>query len=70
MYFEGRVDEQVKFRGHRIAIESVEATLRRAGSTPLAVLPFNGESLEALLEQLPAAEALAMLARHGATSAG
>jgi amino acid adenylation domain-containing protein len=70
LYFEGRVDEQVKFRGHRIAIESVEATLRRAGSTALAVLPFNGESLEALLEQLPEAEALAMLARHGATSTG
>jgi amino acid adenylation domain-containing protein len=64
LVFEGRFDEQVKFRGFRIAIESVETSLQGASDTPIAVLPFTGESLETLLEQLPEDEARAMLARY------
>ncbi len=68
LYFEGRVDEQVKCRGYRIALESVEATLRRASDVAMAVLPFDGESLEALLKQLPDNEAREILARYRAAA--
>ncbi len=64
LYFEGRVDEQVKCRGYRIGIENLEACLRRAGTTALAVLPWNGDSLEVLLQRLPESEARAILARY------
>jgi amino acid adenylation domain-containing protein len=64
LYFEGRVDEQVKCRGYRVGIENLEATLRRAGTTALAVLPWNGDSLEVLLQRLPESEARAILARY------
>ena len=60
LYFEGRVDEQVKFRGYRIGIESIEQAL--GGVTgEAAVIPWDGTSLEELLAKLPNDEAHALI---------
>jgi acyl-coenzyme A synthetase/AMP-(fatty) acid ligase len=38
LHFVGRLDDQIKFRGHRINLLEIEAALRDAASTPLAVV--------------------------------
>ena len=60
LYFEGRVDEQVKFRGYRIGIESIEQALGGVAGEA-AVIPWDGTSLEGLLAKLPHDEAHALV---------
>ena len=60
LYFEGRVDEQVKFRGYRIGIESIEQALGGIAGEA-AVIPWDGTSLEGLLAKIPNDEAHALI---------
>ncbi len=52
IYYLGRVDEQVKYRGYRIGIESIEQALGTNGAE-VAVIPWDGTTLEDLLARLP-----------------
>jgi amino acid adenylation domain-containing protein len=65
LYFEGRLDNQVKCRGYRVGVESIEATLHQATSQGIAVLPWQGETLESLIEKLPEVEVDALLRQLG-----
>lgn len=60
-YYIGRMDEQVKYRGYRIGIESIEQTMSTA---EVAVIPWNGISLEDLLDDLPKDSAHALLDKY------
>jgi amino acid adenylation domain-containing protein len=52
LYYLGRIDEQVKYRGYRIGIESIEHTLSTTGAE-VAVIPWDGTTLEDLVARLP-----------------
>jgi non-ribosomal peptide synthetase component F len=60
LYFEGRVDAQVKFRGYRIGVESIEQALGGVAGEA-AVIAWDGTSLEDLLAKLPNDEAHALV---------
>jgi non-ribosomal peptide synthetase component F len=60
LYYLGRLDEQVKFRGYRIGIESIETALG-VGGAAVAAIPWDGRTLEDLLAELPEHEALALI---------
>ena len=63
IYYLGRVDEQVKFRGYRIGIENIENTLS-PDSARIAVIPWDGVSLEDLLGDLPDDQAHALVDKY------
>ena len=63
IYYLGRVDEQVKYRGYRIGIENIESTLCPAGAA-IAVVPWDGVSLEDLLADLPEDQAHALVDKY------
>lgn len=63
IYYLGRVDEQVKYRGYRIGIESIEQALSENGEE-VAVIPWDGTTLEALLAQLPEDQAHELVDRR------
>ena len=63
LYFDGRVDAQVKYRGYRIGLESIEQALTGADER-LAVVPWDGATLEDLLARLPVETAHAMVDRQ------
>lgn len=63
VYYLGRVDEQVKYRGYRIGIENIENTLCPDGAG-IAVVPWDGVSLETLLADLPQDQAHALVDRY------
>ena len=63
IYYLGRVDDQVKYRGYRIGIENIESTLSPAGAG-IAVVPWDGISLEDLLADLPEDQAHALLDKY------
>ena len=63
IYYLGRVDEQVKYRGYRIGIENIENTLCPDGAG-IAVVPWDGVSLEDLLADLPEDQAHALVDRY------
>jgi amino acid adenylation domain-containing protein len=71
--FLGRTDQQVKYRGYRIGIEAIEQALSTAG-TEVALIPWDGTSLEDILAELPEHEAHALvdkyLSRDDAQTAG
>ena len=52
LYFRGRMDSQVKLRGHRLELEEVAAAIRAAG-WPVAVVVKRGEGLVAVVERTP-----------------
>jgi amino acid adenylation domain-containing protein len=63
IYYLGRLDEQVKLRGFRIGIESIEQSL--SGACPdVAVIPWDGRSLEDLLATLPEDQAHALVDKY------
>jgi D-alanine--poly(phosphoribitol) ligase subunit 1 len=48
LHFVGREDDQIKFRGYRISLLEIEAALREAAATPIAVAlayPRNGHEV-------------------------
>lgn len=53
LVFLGRLDTQIKFRGHRIELGEIEAVLQRAAKTPLAIViawpPFGSSPIDRLL---------------------
>lgn len=70
LVFLGRLDTQVKFRGHRIELGEIEAVLQRVAKTPLAIVmawpPFGPGPIDRLLAFLmpphnPAQEVHAMM---------
>jgi len=61
--FLGRTDQQVKFRGYRIGVEAIEQTLSNQG-TEVALIPWDGMSLEDLLAELPEHDALALVDKY------
>ncbi len=63
IYYLGRSDEQVKHRGYRIGIESIEQSLGAAGPE-VVVIPWDGRSLEDLLAELPEDQALALVDKY------
>jgi amino acid adenylation domain-containing protein len=63
LYYLGRIDEQVKHRGYRIGIESIEQSLS-AGGPDVAVIPWDGRSLEDLLAGLPEDQAHALVDKY------
>jgi amino acid adenylation domain-containing protein len=63
IYYLGRIDEQVKHRGYRIGIESIEQSLG-AGGSDVAVIPWDGRSLEDLLADLPEDQAHAVVDKY------
>ncbi len=63
IYYLGRIDEQVKHRGYRIGIESIEQSLGAAGPE-VAVIPWDGHSLEDLLAALPEDQAHALVDKY------
>jgi amino acid adenylation domain-containing protein len=68
LYYLGRIDEQVKHRGYRIGIESIEQSLGASGPE-VAVIPWDGRSLEDLLADLPEDHAHALVDKYLAGSA-
>ncbi|MDJ0812614.1 MAG: amino acid adenylation domain-containing protein, partial [Woeseiaceae bacterium] len=63
LYYLGRIDEQVKHRGYRIGIESIEQSLSASGPE-VAVIPWDGRSLEDLLAALPEDQAHALVDKY------
>lgn len=63
LYFLGRIDEQVKFRGYRIGIEAIEQALGSDG-VEVAVIPWDATSLEDLLANLPDDQAHALIDKY------
>lgn len=54
LVFAGRLDNQIKFRGHRIELTEIEAALQQAAGTPLAIVvpwpPYDqGKAVEELI---------------------
>ena len=68
VYYLGRSDEQVKYRGYRIGIEAIEQSLS-AGGPEVAVIPWDGRSLEDLVAELPEDQAHALLDKYLAATA-
>jgi amino acid adenylation domain-containing protein len=66
LYYIGRIDEQVKYRGYRIGIESIEQTLSPNGQQ-VAIIPWNGISLEDMLARMPEDKAIALVDKYLAT---
>ncbi len=63
LYYLGRIDEQVKHRGYRIGVESIEQSLAASGPE-VAVIPWDGRSLEDLLAALPEDQAHALVDKY------
>lgn len=63
LYYLGRIDEQVKFRGYRMGIEAIEQSLSPNGAE-VAVVPWDGTSLEDLLASLPDDQAHALVDKY------
>ena len=60
--FLGRADQQVKFRGYRIGVEAIEQAL--SDSTEVALIPWDGTTLEDLLAKLPDYDAHALVDKY------
>lgn len=63
IYYLGRIDEQVKYRGYRIGIENIEHTLSPDGAG-ISVVPWDGTHLEDLLADLPDDQAHALVDKY------
>lgn len=68
IYYLGRIDEQVKYRGYRIGIEAIEQSLSLDG-VEVAVVPWDGTSLQDLLAGLPEDQAHALIDKYLAKQA-